>query len=394
MIKNPSTHKALPCLLHVGQSKTGTTSIQATLFQELDDPGFVLISLDSFFGNQTLAGAFLPEPEAGKSFFLQRVPARRLGARKASARNWLDSGLRVARRRGAIPILSAEVVAGLFSEPAMQDLRHFLIKRGFSPRVIAYLRPPLDWIESGVQQLAKSGRTNLWSLTMDKLLGCGPWAIVERLDRVFGRENVELHLFDPDLFPDRCVVRHFCEQAGIPLPEKIIRENDSLNINALKFVHAYNRYALPGLESVPSILRRMLVIKNLEDLPGPPLRLHPQIYSSFLGCLVDYQPMWQERMGRPLPATLIARESDQGLRAETDLDRFEDEALDWLGRKLGVPVKSLSGSDRCREVALSLDRLVQKFPANAMELIRDKCQLRLRRLWRQGKIHTEAAIAS
>jgi hypothetical protein len=238
MMKKPSTRKALPCLLHVGQSKTGTTSIQATLFRELDDPGFVLISLDSFFGNQTLAGAFLPEPEAGKSFFLQRVPAKRLEARKASARNWLDSGLRVARRRGAIPILSAEVVAGLFSEPAMQDLRNFLIERGFSPRVIAYLRPPLDWIESGVQQLTRCGRTNLWSLTMDKLSGCDPWGMVERLDRVFGRENVELHLFNPDLFPDRCVVRHFCEQAGIPLPKKIIRENDSLNLNALRFVHA------------------------------------------------------------------------------------------------------------------------------------------------------------
>lgn len=394
MMKKPFTRKALPCLLHVGQSKTGTTSIQATLFQELDDPGFVLMSLDNFFGNQTLAGAFLPEHETGKSFFLQRVPARRLGARKASARSWLDSGLRVARKRGAIPILSAEVVAGLFSESAMQDLRHFLIERGFSPRVIAYLRPPLDWIESGVQQLARSGRTNLWSLTMDKLVGCNPWGIVERLDRVFGRENVELHLFDPDLFPDRCVVQHFCKHAGISLPKKIIRENDSLNLHALRFVHAYNRYILPGLETVPSILRRMLVIKNLEDLPGPPLRLHPQIYASFLGRLADFQPMLQERIGRPLPATLIARKSDQGLRTETDLDRFEDEALDWLGRKLGVPMKSLCGVDQCREVALSLDRLVRKFPANAMELIREKCQLRLRRLWRQGKIHMEAAMAS
>jgi len=329
MMKKPSTRKALPCLLHVGQSKTGTTSIQATLFRELDDPGFVLISLDSFFGNQTLAGAFLPEPEAGKSFFLQRVPAKRLEARKASARNWLDSGLRVARRRGAIPILSAEVVAGLFSEPAMQDLRNFLIERGFSPRVIAYLRPPLDWIESGVQQLTRCGRTNLWSLTMDKLSGCDPWGMVERLDRVFGRENVELHLFNPDLFPDRCVVRHFCEQAGIPLPKKIIRENDSLNLNALRFVHAYNRYILPGRESVPSILRRMLVIKNLEDLPGPPLRLHPELHSSFLGRLSKFQPMFQERTGGPLPATLIARKPDEGLSNEADWTNSKTKP--WIG---------------------------------------------------------------
>ena len=394
MIKKPSTRKTLPCLLHVGQSKTGTTSIQSTLFQELNDPGFILISLDSFFGNQTLAGAFLPEHEADKSFFLQRNSAKRLGARKASARCWLDSGLRVARRRGAIPILSAEVVAVLFSEPSMKDLRHFLSERGFTPHVIAYLRPPLDWIESGVQQLARTGRTNLWSLTMDKLLGSGPWGIVERLDKVFGRDNVELHLFDPDLFPGRCVVRHFCERAGIALPEKIIRENDSLNLHALRFVHAYNRYILPGRESFPSILRRMLVIKNLEDLPGPPLRLHPELHSSFLGRLSELQPKFQERMGGPLPATLIARKPDEGLSNEADLDKFEDEALDWLGRKLREPVKSLCSSDRGREVASSLDRLVRRFPANAMELILDKSQLRLRRLGRQGALRMEAALAS
>lgn len=99
-------------------------------------------------------------------------------------------------------------------------------------------------------------------------------------------------------------------------------------------------------------------------------------------------------MGAPLPATLIARKPGEGLGNEADLDQFENEALDWLGRKLGEPVKSLCGPDRGREVASSLDRLVRRFPANAMGLILDKSQLRLRRLGRRGMLRMEAALAS
>lgn len=45
-------------------------------------------------------------------------------------------------------------------------------------------------------------------------------------------------------------------------------------------------------------------------------------------------------------------------------------------------------------MASSLDRLVRRFPANAMELFLDKSQLRLRRLGQQGKLRMEAVLAS
>jgi hypothetical protein len=45
------------CVLHIGQHKTGTTSIQSTLFWGLRDRRFRLLSLDSFFGNRLLLTA-------------------------------------------------------------------------------------------------------------------------------------------------------------------------------------------------------------------------------------------------------------------------------------------------------------------------------------------------
>ena len=81
-------------------------------------------------------------------------------------------------------------------------------------RVIGYVRPPVAFKTSLFQQRVKHG---LGAFNID---GIRPKyrKRFRKFDTVFGTGNVTLRKFDPATFPDRCVVRDFCQQLGIPAP--------------------------------------------------------------------------------------------------------------------------------------------------------------------------------
>lgn len=375
------------CLLHLGQPKTGTTSIQETLFRGLDDPRFRLVSLDCEFGNTVVDSAFHDRLKERQTAFLDPIPRHRRALLGTRSRDYLDRALRAAGRAGVTPVISAEVAFWKAAAPA-ENLRRFVTERGFEPRIVCYLRPSFDLVESRMQQTVKVGRRP-WDWVERSQAEFPEPVVLSNLDRIFGRAQVEVFLFDPSSFPERCVVRHFCQVSGIEIdPSRIIRSNESLNRNALQFLFVFNRQARPGGGNSRTWFRfrRSVLIQALATLPGAPFRLHPSVHELARPLLEPHLPWLEERLGQPFPLTLAQRLPDEGVRDEQQLLDFERAALDWLAQRSGSrPVAITSGPETARQVADQLERLVRRSWGAAMSLTRDRAEL----LWRRRRLRRQ-----
>ena len=375
------------CILHIGMPKTGTTAIQSSLFESLRDKRFRLITLDSYFGNRTMSAAFMPTEFDRASIFFRGVGPDQMRSLQSTAIAYIDRSLRSARRSGQVPIMSAEMI-WMFSEEQLRTLAAFLTTRGFCPKVYGYIRAPLDMLESVFQQKVRVGRNEPWKELLGIMQGPPLRLEISLLDAVFGQASVDLKYFDPDTFPDRCVVMDLCERAGIEFDrDKVVRVNESLNINAIKFLCAIGKYRIAQGKSMPPSMSAMEMLKweslvdVLSAVPGPSLRLHPSLTSTFAESFTAYQPSLEKRLGRSIPSTLAVRRSDEGVRLEAELSSFDRVALDWLEEFTGERV-GLDGQDPgvASAVGGMLDRIaILHMPAVSVRIVRDRLRLKVRR---------------
>lgn len=223
--------------------KTGTTSIQSTLFHTGSSGRHRLLTLDPFFGNRLIGSAFAPDYGIGERFISDAVTSQMAARAPQRSRAYLDRCLMVAARRECTPILSAEIISSLPCQ-ALEHLRDFLHERSWSPRLILYVRAPLDLLASMFQQRLRAGR--IASRIPVQLMAYFQHSIqagyvkqLRLLDEVFGRQHVTMQWFDPAAFPDRCVVRHFCSLIGLPIrATAVVRVNEALSLDATKFLYA------------------------------------------------------------------------------------------------------------------------------------------------------------
>lgn len=153
---------------------------------------------------------------------------------------------------------------------------------------------------------------------------------------MFGRDHVSLQWFDPRRFPDRCVVRHFCDFAGIPIrAADIVRENDSLSFDAIKFVYALMIAGRRREESRMDRLRRAVLLGRLGELAGPSIRFAPGLTAPFVARISRDMAWVEERLGESLPLSMHQRGNDEGVRCEADLLDFSAESLEWLAQASG-----------------------------------------------------------
>lgn len=233
-------------------------------------------------------------------------------------------------------------------------------------------------MESTIQQMVRVGRPDLWACITDLRSRSHNAEVIHRLDASFGRENVSLHPFDPDRFPGRCVVRHFCGIAGIEtVPETVVRENDSLGLHAVRFLHTFNQAAA----AIPSRwlrrAERAALEQALAGLPGPPLRLHDSLAADFERLIRNDLAWLEGRLGSPLPLTLARRRPDSGLRSESDLFEHAPEALDWLAERTGR--RPLAPGAPAADVADRLARLARRSVSTIATLAGESIALLRRR---------------
>ena len=376
-----------PLILHVGMPKTGTTSIQTTLFWNLTDDAFRLLTLDTVFGNQTMVAAFT-ERKSSTGYFASTIPKRNWDRFAKKSRKYLSSCLKTGRKAGWTPILSAEAISK-FDGKALQKINDFVREHGFSPQVVSYISPPLDRADSSFQQCIKTGVGKPFDLLKRPLR----MERLQLLDQIFGKDSVSAYLFDASEFPGRCVVRHFLDEFGISIAsDKVLRENESLNVEVLKVLHIINESGSFKLTSRIARFERNLIIALLRDLPGRPLRLDHSVTAPWIEKIANDLAWLEQRLERQVPLTFIDRSAIEGIRSGEDLNRLSEESLEWIARRAGHRFARSKGE---RMSAEQIPVLLRQFspsrrPLVAARQIHEQTKVALRR--RRLEVRTQLGI--
>jgi len=380
------------CIIHCGAPKTGTSALQKALFFDLRDPRFQYFAggyIDN--GSHALEALFTDEPHCRRLYEKHLASSRGpFPLYRQRLQQRLDRAANQCRLRGADLILSAEGLWRASPEAfgRLRRLHDYLVDQGFAVEVIGYLRPWLPWLSSLYQQSLKFGNADFGLKMFQQLQDFQ--AIIEELWLVFGRTNVSFYPYDAALFPGGCVVQHFCRQIGFRCPSGYrTAVNESLSRPACSLLFAYNRqHAQLPATGLPQGAEYAPILRQLQRLPGPPLRLHPSVLERWAPAMAAQGPWLERELGlRLAPAAPAAAPGPAGplpLASADDLLAISPETLQWLGQRSGRPALATAGAPPSeRVVAAAVRRLTGRYPHHLSLPRRAGQRLRMRLIHQQ-----------
>ena len=258
-------------IVHIGHNKTGSTSLQTTLFSR-SLPGITYIHLGAANSSHPLMLIFEPD------FERQAARKKIIIGRKVTQeeRNKMAAQLEAALQ--AVPadshaVLSAEGIPG-FSVPALTALKAFLARHFDQIEVIGYVRPPVSYMQSRFQHGIRTGRKRQFKVA----LGYKQIRLSD-IDSIFGAENVTLIKFDREMLRDGDVVMDFVHRAGSSISsEEIVRRNESMSVETMSVLFVRNVY---GQHNAP-MRRNQLLAGTLSDLGSTKLKFSADFVNPIL----------------------------------------------------------------------------------------------------------------
>lgn len=260
-------------ILHIGMHKTGSTAIQSAL-TGYDRDGARYANLGRANHSVPLMFAFDPEAtvETGSWVAHFGFTRRQCDRMALNAHAALDRELSLDRR---MLIFSGEALS-VWSEQAVPALARRLQGCAETIRVLAYVRDPVDYASSIVQQRVK-GRAPLLPLPLRYQQNLGAY-----LD-AFGRDQVKLRVYDRNLFPEGSVIADFATQIGISGVENGLQTNESASFDAIRLLHLLALH-IPIPVGHPRLVQgwQRLCDWLQAALPGPSMRLPDHLALSFV----------------------------------------------------------------------------------------------------------------
>jgi hypothetical protein len=216
--------------LHIGMHKTATTAIQLSLqkyndgttrYARLGRPNHSIPLVTLFSRGKTLNSRHArlkSDREVGRDL-RKRTEQTLLAELNSPERNL---------------ILSGEGLAGL-PRSGVQALHDFLTPHCRQIRLLAYVRDPISFASSALQQRIKGGSTRFqvpapfYRRRFAKFL------------KVFGADAMEFVRFAPDAFCENDIIADFCHRVGIPRQNAAEESNSSLSASSVSLLLAWNR---------------------------------------------------------------------------------------------------------------------------------------------------------
>ena len=310
--------------------KTGSSSIQRSLAERLDDPGFRYVTTGVANSSGGIAIGFLHDPATYQGSRKTGMSDSQLEQRRQIIRQRLSAQLRRDGTPGATALLSAEYISAMKAGD-FSNLCDFFAAHGYAVTAVGYIRSPKSYMESAFQQRVQGG------FNAFEIPRVYPYYRnhFEKFDAVLGRQRVRFWYFDPSSFTGNCVVQDFCRRLGITFhPENVVRTNEGLSRSAVSLLYAYRRFG-PEFGVGPTVIRENLLLsQQVAQLRGPKLRFHSSLVAPVLEEQRDDVAWMEERLGTSISEDLT-RDDDGAIRSEQELLVFVPEALQWLAQQLG-----------------------------------------------------------
>ena len=226
--------------------KTGTTAVQNTVFRNrnllLEKYRILYPSIDANHTNG-LCIMFLPDPRTHVTVKMAGITTEREAEILRT-----DHFKRMERELDSAGwdtlVLNAEGLANL-SMPSLVELKNWTSKYVDSWQVVYWVRHPLDFTKSLMQQMIKGG------YTIDEMMELLPLTNFEgRISngfRSFGKENVQLYRYEDARSSNGGVVAEYCRQIGLDketalgISEGAVFENESMSMLATHVLDRLNK---------------------------------------------------------------------------------------------------------------------------------------------------------
>lgn len=358
----PDQAPAQPLFIHFGTHKTGSSSIQDTLYRNDGRSfGYDYPDLGSANGSLALSGAFR---DAEALMTRRLVPSLEIAARRKERELGRLRTLLASAPRHLPKVLSAEEIAH-FKPAELEALDRFV--SGYLPERIylGYVREPVSYMRSAYQETLKRSLP-AWHIldpaAPAEALRLRSHQTVDRLDALVGRERVRAFAFDRSGFPGGDVVRHFLQQIGAQEAGMTLHHsNESLTLLAVKLLYLFR--SRTAAEEVEAGQARSLgpFIDSLKALGGAEFRLHPDIVARIVKANQQVYRWSAARLDRPL--TPPAAEHDGGVRRLVDLEQLTGDELAIFSDLLGQYGLSLPAHPDADALGQAMLALRQSFAA-------------------------------
>jgi hypothetical protein len=266
--------------IHIGVHKTGTKSIQHTLANNRKK--LLAHGINSFPGDPNhgpdLISLLIENPHEETRNIRKHVDTpEKAAARNAAIARRITKAL--ARNRSPKMVISGEGLSGL-AETEMHRLKQMLRPYAAGYRIIVYVRDPYEYSNSASLQRLKAG----------SVLGVGDAKIplpnyrrkLERYIRVFGRENIDIRVFNPRRFVDGDLVTDFLSAIGespqLAQSLDVVRANESMSHEAALILSETNAVVPSFVDGRGSRVRAFGFHTYIVDIKGEKFTMDPADY--------------------------------------------------------------------------------------------------------------------
>lgn len=311
------------CIVHIGMHKTGSSSIQESLSQIRTTEMFHYVKLGSPNHSGAIYTLFSEQPEQYHAWRKQGLTVEEVQLKREKIEEQLVGD--ISNGDSEIFLISGEDITEL-SQNALQKFKDFLSKYFQTVEVFAYVRPPKSYIESAFQQSIKG---YLKTFSLEKMYP-NYRERFEKFDAAFGRENVQLHLFDVKKLVNEDVVTDFCQKNDIEIDAATItRTNDSLSREAVSLLYAYRKYG-PGYGSGKYVMQENnSMILQLAKIGQTKFRFSNELIGPILEKHHADLEWIETRLGVPFAVENQPNEND-AVKSEADLLRLKGDAVKAL----------------------------------------------------------------
>lgn len=312
--------------LHIGMHKTGSTAIQQSFDQGRE--AALRHGVD-----YPLAGRH-PSAAVNEAFGRSEADFDADASQKR-ARDALAG--RLAGSKAAKILLSAEAL-DRYRDRRGGALKAMLDAVSDDVRVLVYLREPVSWAASQAQQHIKHGRVTLADLRREPgqshrrghSIVPAYRDMLEAWFALYGRERVEVRIFDRARFPAGDVVRDICQAIGAPslaseLPS--LQVNESLSAEAVRLAEAYTELERAG--AIEGGGRELL--ERLREVPGRRFKLPGDIAEAVLRATAEDRAWLAGTLGIDLTPSAPEPEDDGA---------WSDAAVTAVVEMLATPVRT------------------------------------------------------